>query len=202
MSIWQLILVQIVTFVLIILFLRWLLFSHIGRALRRLQQLNQQNLEKEMALKEELERAKRQIEGEIQRGKVEAEGIKEKSKEEAEGESRRILEVSQREAKRIVSDAAKDNERRYKDLLLQMQDKSVYLAIDIIRYIFTERGQEKLQMQLVDELIKEIGGLEKEKLKCEGKNAEIISTIPLDDEQIKRLKKTLSSKLDKDITLI
>ena len=39
MLIWQLVLIQIVTFIFIILFLRWLLYSHISRALMRLKQL-------------------------------------------------------------------------------------------------------------------------------------------------------------------
>lgn len=201
MLLWQLILIQIATFVLIILFLRWLLYSHIGRALKRLQQLNQQNLEKEKALKDELERANRRVEGEIERGKIDAESIKEKAREDAEREARKILEVSQREAKRIISEGERDNERRYKDLLLRMQDKAVYLAMDIIRYIFTEGGQKNLQIQLIDELVSEIGGLEKEKLKSEGNNAEIISAFPLEDEQSKRLKKVLSSKLNRNIAL-
>lgn len=201
MLIWQLVLIQVATFTLIILFLRWLLYNHISRALRRLQQLNQQNLEKERVLKEELERAKRQAEGEIERGKIEAEGIKEKATQEAEKEARRILEVSRREAKRIISEGVRDSQRKYKDLLLQMQDKAVYLAMDIIRYIFTEPGQKNLQTQLIDELIIEIGALQKEKLKTEGNNAEIISAFPLEDGQRTRLKQALSSKLNRDIRL-
>lgn len=201
MLVWQLILIQVVTFALIILFLRWLLYTHIGRALRRLQQLNQQNLEKEKVLKEELERARRQAEGEIERGKQEAASIKERAKEEAEKEARRMLEISRREAKRIVNEAERDSQRKYKDLVLKMQDKAVYLAMDIIGYLFSQGSQENLQIQLVDELIKEAEELEEQKMEAIGNNAEIISAFPLQDTQKKRLKEILSSKLKKDITL-
>jgi len=201
MLVWQLVLIQMATFVLIILFLRWLFYSHISRALRRLQQLNQQNLEKEKVLKEEIERAKRQTEREIQQGRIEAESIKEKAREDAEKETRRIIEVSRKEAKRIINEGIKDSQRKYNDLLIQMQDKAVNLSTDIIRYIFTEQGQKSLQTQLLNELITEIDRLGEEKLKAKGKNAEVISVFPLENEQKTRLKKVLSSKLNKDITL-
>ena len=84
MLVWQIILIQMATFTLIVLFLRWLLYSHISKALERLQKLNQQNLEKEKVLKEEFERAKKQAELEIQQGKIEAENIKEQAKEDGE----------------------------------------------------------------------------------------------------------------------
>ena len=197
----QLIAIQIVTFVLIILFLRWLLFSNIGRALKRLQQLNQQSIEKERELKKELERAKRQAENEIQQARTEAEGIKEKARAEGEKESRQILQASQMEAKRIVDEAIKDNQRRHKDFILQMQEKSVVLAMDIIRYIFTEQSRINFQRNLVDELITEIDSIEKGTLKTEGNNVEVISAYPLDEEQKVKFKKALSTKLNKDIKL-
>ena len=98
MLIFQIILIQIATFTLIVLFLRWLLYSHISRALERLQKLNQQNLEKEKVLKEEFERARKQAEVEIQQGKVEAESIKEQAKEDGEKTRRNLLEALQRQA--------------------------------------------------------------------------------------------------------
>jgi len=198
----QLISIQIVTFVLIILFLRWLLYSNISRALKRLQQLHQQTIEKEEELKKELERTKRKAESEIQQARSEAEGIKEKARAEGEKESRQILQASQIEAKRIVDEAIKDNQRRHKDFILQMQEKSVVLAMEIIRYIFTEQSLIDFQRNLVDELIVEVDDIEKGTLRAEGNNVEVVSAYPLDEGQKAKLKRALSTKLDKHIKLI
>lgn len=201
MLIWQLILIQVATFILIVLFLRWLLHSHIGRALRRLQKLNQENLEKEKVLKEELERAKREAEREVEGGRREAESIKEQAREEAEKNREDILAKARKEAKRLINEAVRDCQRKRMELTLEMQEKSVYLATDMIRYIFTERGREDLHTQLIDELIGEIERLEKEKIKAQGNKAEVICAYTLREGQKNRLKKVLHLKLNRDITL-
>ncbi len=199
MLIWQLVLIQATTFVLIIVFLRWLLSSHIARALKRLQQLNQQNLAKGKSLKEELERAKREAEREIKEGRSQAEAIKEEAKEEAEKVREDMLGQARQEAKRLINEAVRDCQRKSAELSLKMQEKAVYLANDMIRYIFTEKGREDLHIQLIDELLVEIKALEKEKVKAKGNKAEVVCAYPLRDAQKKSLKEILSSKLNRDI---
>ncbi len=202
MLIWQLVLIQVTTFALIILFLRWLLYSHISRALKRLQHLNQENMEKEKALKEELERARKGAEREIEEGRRQAEGIKREAREGAEKVKKDMLDQARKEVKRLINGAARDCQRKSVELSLEMQGKAVYLAADMIRYIFTEKGQEDLHSQLIDELLGEIKDLDKQKVKAEGSKAEVICSYPLRDAQKKSLKGTLSSKLNREILLI
>lgn len=201
MLVWQIILIQIATFTLIVLFLRWLLYSHISKALDRLQRLNQQNMEKEKVLKEEFERAKKQAELQIQQGKVEAEKIKEQAKEDGEKTRRSLLESSKEEAKRIVDEGARDSQRKYNDLLLDMQDKAVYLAADIVKYIFTDRIRKVLHEQVIDELIDDVSGLDKEKIRAQGDRAEIACAFSLSDAQRQRLQQALSNKLERNIVI-
>ncbi len=201
MLIWQLVLIQAATFVLIILFLRWLLYSHVSRALRRLKQLNQENLEKENVLKEELQRAKRDAEREVKEGQQKAEEIRRQAREEAEKNREEIVSQARKEAKRLINEATRECQRKETELTLEMQEKSVYLATDMIKSIFTEKGRKNLQVQLIDELIGEIEGLEKGKVKAEGKEAEVVCAYPLEKAQKKRLIDVLSSKLNRSITL-
>ncbi|TRZ52555.1 MAG: hypothetical protein D4S01_02715 [Dehalococcoidia bacterium] len=201
MLIWQLILIQIGTFTLIVLFLRWLLYSHISRALSTLHKLNQQNLAKEKALKEELARAKKQTEGEISRGKAEAEVLKQRLKTESETEAGGIIESARKEAKRIVDEGVRESQRKINELVAQMQEKTAYLAADMIKYILTQATQKNLQSQLVDELIEEIRNVSQEKLKVENHSIDVVSAFDLDSKQKSKIKDILSSKLGADITL-
>ena len=201
MLIWQLVLIQVTTFVLIILFLRWLLYSHVSRALRRLKQLNQENLEKENALKEELERAKRDAEREVKEGQRKAEEIRRQAREEAEKDREEIVSHARKEAKRLINEATRECQRKETELTLETQEKSVYLATDMIKNIFTEKGQENLQVQLIDELIGEIERLERGKVKAEGKKAEVVCAYPLEKAQKKKLIDILSSKLNRPIAV-
>jgi len=197
----QLVFIQIATFILIIVFLRWLFHNQIGRALKRLQQLNQQNLGKEKVLKEELRRAKQEVENEIKQGKAESEEIKEQARSEAENTRRGILEIARTDAKRIVSEGERESQRKHKEQLMQIQNKAVYLAIDVVRYIFTQESLKVLHANFIEEFIDNISKLDKEKIKTQGDFGEIICAYPLDKSQKQRLQKVLSDKLDRKITL-
>lgn len=201
MLIWQLLLLQVVTFGLIILFLRWLLHGQISRALRRLQRLNQENLEKERVLKDELERAKREARRKVEEGRLQAEALKEEARQEAEKSRGDIVDKARKEAKRLINEAVKDCRRKSVELTVQMQEKSIYLAIDMIRYIFSRDSQESLHSQLIDELIREIKGLERGKIKTEGGKIKVISAYPLAAGQKKKLNEIMRSNLGRDIEL-
>ena len=201
MLIWQLISIQAVTFVFIVLFLRWLLHNHIGRAFKRLQKLTQENLEKRKALKEELEMAKKEVEREIEKGRQEAENIKEQAQKEAERNKEDMLIKVKKEAKRLINEAVRDAQRKKAELTLEMQGRAINLAVDMIKYILTEQGGKNLGAQLIDELIIEIENLEGGKITGEGNQAEVICAFALTDKQKKRLKEVLSSKLNRDILL-
>ncbi len=199
MPIWQLILIQLVTFIFIILFLRWLLYSHIGQALKRLQHLNQQNLEKEKALKEELERAKKEVKRRLEEGGKQAELIKKQARIEAERDRESIFENARQEAQRMINDAARECQRKEADFISDMQNRAVYLAVDMVSYIFTEQNQKDLHAKLIDELIADIKKLDDNKVKADGDKAEIICAYALQENQKKKLKEALSSKLKKNL---
>jgi len=201
MLVGQLVFIQIATFVLIIVFLRWLFYNQISRALKRLQQLNQQNLEKERVLREELKRSKQEAENEIKQGKAESEVIKGQAKSEAEKVRRGILEKARTDAKRIISGGESESQRKHKKMLVQMQDKAVYLALDVVRYIFTEESLKVLHIHLIDEFISSIEKLDKEKMKAQNDLGEIVCAYSLNNAQKQRLQKVLSEKLDRNISL-
>ena len=207
MQILQLVFIQIITFVLLIAVLRWLLYRHIARSLRRLKQLNQQNLEKERTLREELQRAKREAEREIQEGRAQAEQIKEQARRQAEKEREEIFAQARKEAKRIIVEAERENQKKRLELTLNMQERSVYLATQMIRYIFGEKGKEQLHAQLIGELIEEVGSLDSKNIKKQSMDisainrAEVITAFSLEHRQKEKLTKYLSDKLDRNISL-
>ncbi len=198
---WQLILIQVITFILIVLTLRWLLYSHISQALKKLHKLNKQNLAKEKALKEELARAEKQAQGEIDRAKSEAGEVRKKIKKEAEAEAEKLLDQARKGAKRIVETGTRESQRKVSQMTALMEENSAYLALDIIRHIFSQNFQKNLQSQLVDELIGEIENIPEEKLKVEDSRVEVISAFSLDSRQDEQLKSILSSKLKRPVSL-
>ena len=140
MNIWQLILLQAVTFTAIVFFLKRLLQGQISRAVKRLQKLNEQNMQKEKMLKEEIARAKKETEAEIERGKDEAESIREEARDEAEKTKEAILDKSREEAKRVVDEATKDIRRKESELLSITQPFKDAWNIQAVILIHKESG--------------------------------------------------------------
>jgi F-type H+-transporting ATPase subunit b len=201
MLIWQLAIIQIVTFILIVLFLRWLLHSQISRAVLRLKKLNKENREREQVLKEETERTRQEIEREIEEGKQKAQEAQDKAKEEAEQKRRDIIYNAKEEAGRIIQEGKKDVERNKKDFILDMQNKAVFLATKMVEQLLTKQMKQALHRQFVDEIIKEVQELPAEKLKTEGDSAEVVSICKLDKEQTEKIKSILSSKINRDVRI-
>lgn len=198
---WQLIIVQIFTFIFIILFLKWLLHSQINRALVKLRQLNKENMEKAEVLRKETGKAKQEIDREIAEGRKEALRIKEQAREDAESKRKEIIYKSREEAKRIVEEGKRDLERNRKDFMIDMQNKIAAIAVDMIKCLLSEGGKRSFHVQFIDELIEEMRKLSAEELRAEGDIAEIVSTYPLSTEQREEIREILSSKLDKSINL-
>jgi len=203
MNIWilQLISIQVVTFIFIVLFLKWLLHNQISKAVKRLQQLNQQNMEKERILKEEIERGKKEVSMEIEKSKTTAAGIKEEAKIEAEKMKEDALGKSKEEARRIIEEAMKGANRKESELILKMQDKSVHLAADMIKHIFTDKSLEALHARLVDELIEDIKNLDKSCVDVKENKVKVVYACAAQDQQKEKLKAALCSKFGKDISL-
>jgi len=91
---------------------------------------------------------------------------------------------------------------REKDMLLEMENKAIHTATDMVRYIFTDKDMETLHMQLINGLIEDINTLDiKKPINIKQDKAQIVSAFKLQDKQKEKLKTVLSFKLGRNITL-
>ncbi|MCF7887296.1 MAG: F0F1 ATP synthase subunit delta [Candidatus Omnitrophica bacterium] len=202
MLIIQLVIIQIVTFIFIVFFIRWLLGGQIAKAVQRLRKLNQENRAKEKELKKEEEMAKKEIEREIKEGKLEAEKIKQDATEEAERKQMKLLKDAKEKANRIVEEGKKDLQKQKNDFILNLQNKAVNLATEMMAYVLTEKTEKNIHNQFTDEIIDALDEFSKDKIKSEGDKAEVVSVFELTQAQKGKIKGILSKKLDKDIKIV
>jgi F0F1-type ATP synthase delta subunit len=201
MLIWQLILIQAITALGIFIFLR-LLFSHdLSAALKRLQELQRQNIEKEIALNKELELAKQNRQSEIERGRDEAKKLKDLARADIEKSKEQVLLKAKQEADGFLTHAAQERELLKHQLSLQIEEVSVNLALGMIRDIFSQEARQELERELVDELIIELRKIDKEKLKVETKKAEVTSSYPLLDNQKNGIREILRDVMGYSVEL-
>lgn len=197
----QLVLFQIVTFTLIIVTLHLFFGTQLKIALRRLQTLHQESLEKEEVLNKEIERARLQAQSEIARSKEEARLIIEEAKKEAEKVARECGDRAQDEAKKIVAESMDQAKKREKEILAGVEQKAVGMAMEMIKYTFSSQDQRALHAQMIDELIEEFKKIDRQKFSIHAETVVVSTSIPLNEKEKKDLKAAIEAKLGNAVTL-
>jgi F0F1-type ATP synthase membrane subunit b/b' len=201
MDVWKLILIQIAAFAGLILVLRFLFYRQLNAALRRLQALHEQALEKESQLEEELKRAKEERAVEVERGREEAQVFLETAAEDAEILKSNAQERATLESRQTLARGQQELERLRTKMKSEIEDEAVRFSIEIIRHTFTQDGRQALQHQMIEELIQEIEGLKKEQFSIKTTTVSVVSSLPLSDSERMKLRKILGQKLDRSVSL-
>lgn len=200
----QLIVIQILTFLGLIFSLRFLFYRHLNFALKRLNELQEEALVKEAEVKNELDRARKERAAEIEKGRQEAKRIIEEAKREIDLLRLKADEEAKEESHKIIEFGQGELEKLRENLLLEVDNHALNLAIELINYTFTQKGKVDLQHELMEELITEIESLGKEKFNIgpsPSSKIKVISSVSLTSEQKGHLENALSAKIACPVSL-
>lgn len=197
----QLIALQIITFIAIAILLKMLFSRHLNFALKRLKNLQAENILLENHLKEELENAKKDKAIEVEKGKHEARLLIDQAKKESEMMKLSAEEDSRQQGKKIFAHGQEELEKIKIRMVSDIDTRSLQMAVDLISYTFSQKGKEDLQHQFIDELIEEIENLEKNKFSVKTNKARVLTSFSLSDKEKERLKKVLSAKMGLNVTI-
>lgn len=201
MSAWQLVAIQLVTFVGLILALRMLFSRQLNAALQRLQALQEEALVKEAQLKEELRRAQEERVAEVDKGWAEAKVLVDAAKHDAEVLCANAELQARQESEKILARGREEVEKLRANARAEIEAEAMRLSMEMIKRAFTEPDQEGFQRHRLGGLIQEIGGLSKDRFAAHAKTASVSSSVPLTADERHRLRRALSEKLDAEITL-
>ncbi|MFA5039485.1 MAG: F0F1 ATP synthase subunit delta [Candidatus Omnitrophota bacterium] len=201
MDLLKLVLLQVMTFVVIIILLRFFFGSQLKNALGRLQVLHQESLEKEEVLTKEIEKARIQAENEIARSKETAKAILEEARQAAEKVGLEAVEQAQAQAKKIIAETQERAKKIEIEVRAETEKKAIGLARELIGLIFSSEGQERFHRELIDELIDDLGQVDKERLAIRATRAEVSSSVPLSPEEKKKFSEVLFSRLGHNLPI-
>jgi F-type H+-transporting ATPase subunit b len=201
MLLWQLILIQVITFAILVFLLRQFLHKQNSQALERLQQLYQENLKREEDLKKAQEAADQQLKEKIAQHNEEIGKLKAAGEVDVQKMHDEVLAKAKEEATKIVDTAEAKREQIKASLVSEMEEKALVLAFDIVGHIFTAQVAQGIHHQLINEFIEEIEKSDGQRMQLNVETAEIAAPYPLTQVQEENLKNILSSKMGRSVNI-
>lgn len=151
--IWPFIILQVATVVAIVLFLRMLLHRQLEIGMRRIKNLDQENLKKEVKLNAELEKLNKEYDAKIEDARRQADILVNTAKEDAKKMRDSEREKAKEEAKRIIASALQEKEKALKEAGKTVYARAVDFAVMILKRVFSEGELSGLRGAVTKEVI-------------------------------------------------
>ncbi len=147
------IVVQFITFLVLVLVLRRIMFSAFTAELRRLRELNAESQKKSDRLSKELERAEREQARKMEKADSELKELRTRAREEAEKQKEELLRKAREEGERIVKQALGVKDRIRSEVQDEMHEGSIQLACRMVQEVFTSDSMQWLHENLVQDFL-------------------------------------------------
>ncbi len=201
MVFWQLILIQVITFGLLAFLLRQFLTQHVTQSQDRLQQLVRGNRKREEDLKEKRALLETEFKTKLAQHNEEMGQLKSVAEADAQKLQEEALARAEEERKKLLANAEAQKESFKKQLVMEMEEKTLNLASDIIHHVFTAAVAKGIHGQLTDELIGEIEDSDGRGMQFDVEEVEVLVPYPLTDPQLQRIKTIFSKKMGKPVEI-
>jgi F-type H+-transporting ATPase subunit b len=201
MPIFELIITQVVVFLVIVLVIRQLMYRNTMSAVNRLKHADEENEKKLKELRENIREAEETYQKRLAQMAEEVKKQREAATQTMGAEKEKMLSKAKAEASAIV-EAAKDRVQRIdleEDDILR--HRALSLAEKAICRLLNEKMQEAFHEQIVEDLLKEVELMDGKKIHIQGKKVEVISRYPLRPPQKARVREVLEKKLGTNIEI-
>ncbi len=201
MFIIQLILIQIITFATLVFFLRKIMITSSFSETQRLQHLNQENKKKAQELAKKVDDAQIDYRKKIQEAEEQVKQLRAKAAGEAQEVKEKVLEEAKKEKEFIIRQAVNEKDKMREEIADEMRKSAGEHAREMMRKVLSSKNQQLLHHGLIEEILIELEGVDKEVFLQGEVNISIKTARAMSEEHKKKLSSILSSKMDGDITI-
>ena len=197
----QLVMIQIVTFVAIILVLRKLLYAETARETGRLRALTEENSQKERDLAAKIKTAEAAYAEKVAKAEEDIKGKRADANKEIEELTRSASAKAKEEADRIVRVAVNARDKMRDEAANEMRDKIPSLASHIFRDFLSAKVRQATHSELLKEVISEVKKTDKTAFRIKAKKGELISAFPLAGSEKSALLSAVLKKLGRKVPM-
>jgi len=174
-------------------------YKQMDVAMKSLQKLLQENLDREAKLKREYLLAQEEHSPEVVKGKQEAARLKEIAKESMNRLKEEVLAKAREGAEALIAAAKKEAEEYQKQARQDLEKKAVKLSLELVKSTFSSEAMESLQDQFIAEIIAVIEKMDDPRLKAQSDEVKISAAIQLNDKQKTALLNCLNHKTGRQL---
>jgi F-type H+-transporting ATPase subunit b len=150
---------QIINFIILLIFLRLVVYKPIVNILEQRQQYIASNVAAAEEDRKQAEALRQQYLAEMQKAREEAQAIIQQATKAGEEKAQEIVEAAKAEAQRIKESALEEIAREKEKAVAELRDQVATLSILVAQKIINQTITPEIQHSLVQEFIKETGDL-------------------------------------------
>lgn len=150
---------QVFNFIVLLIFLRIVVFPHIVRMLDERQNYIENSVNAAEEERKQAEDLRRQYLSDMQKAKDEARDIIQKATKAGEEQAREIIEAAKAESSRIKESALEEINREKEKAVAELREQVATLSILVAGKVVNEKITADIQRGMIDEFIKEAGDL-------------------------------------------
>ncbi|MEI8349085.1 MAG: F0F1 ATP synthase subunit delta [Candidatus Omnitrophota bacterium] len=197
----QLIIIQIVTFVALVFFLRKLLYTEANVEVKRLQRLSAENEKKAEELRKQIEQARMEYEIKLKKAEEEARLLKEAAQKEIEKHQAQAIEVAKEEAERILAQARNTKEKMKEEIKNELEQSVISFACTVVRAAFEEKSYKHIHDELLSDIISHLDSIDEHKITDTVSVIEVTSAFTLKPDEQEKIKTAIAEKASRKLDI-
>ena len=197
------IVINLVTFLAMVLVFRKVMISSSYDETKRLQQQNLENSQKAVELEQKIEEAEKHYKEKLVRAEDEIKKLKERAGKEAEVLKEQMLTKAKEERDRLIEQAINAKEKLREDIEAGLVEKSLEFSSRIVTEIFNSEHQKLVYDAFLKEVFEAMEKMDLGALKGAGtfRQCRVQTSHALDPHQREKLTKILSERVGEKVSL-
>ncbi len=197
----QLIIIQVITFVIIIVFLRKLLYTETTKESDRLKKLRDDFFLKEKELQSRIELAGKEAEGKAEKAEEDAREYLRVKEKEAEEMKQSVISKARDQAEEMIRTAVNSKAKIREEIELEVKKNVPGAAVRIFKEALPQAAIEMIHGELVQEMVDIIKKMERGVFKTRVQKGELLAPYPIRKAEKERIVSALSERAGYDISL-